>query len=47
MSLMEQAALKETLAVPVLLTVDMLKPASSSNESAKKKKGASSFFPLL
>lgn len=36
--MMEQAALKETLAVPVPLTVDMLKPASSSNESDKKEK---------
>lgn len=34
---MEQAVLKEILAVPDPLTGDMLKPASSSNESAKKK----------
>lgn len=36
--MMEQAVLKEILAVPVQLGVDMLKLASSSNESANKDK---------
>lgn len=36
--MMEQAVLKEILAVPVQLTVDMLKQALSSNESANKEK---------
>lgn len=38
LSIMEQAELKEILAVPVPLTVDMLKQASSSNESVNKEK---------
>lgn len=42
--MMEQAVLKEILAVPVQLTVDMLKLASSSNESANKEKMVCSNF---